>query len=97
LPHCRAESARTLFEQVAKDLTDFVATLTEAELEQDPNNVPASRWQVLMQLVNHGTDHCATVLQILHEVDAPTSVRIIFCGCGINNKKAKWKSVKRSG
>jgi uncharacterized damage-inducible protein DinB len=43
------ESARSLFEQVEKDLMDFVATLIEAELEQNPNNVPASRWQVLMQ------------------------------------------------
>jgi len=23
-------------------------------------------------MVNHGMDHCATVLQKLHEVDAPT-------------------------
>jgi uncharacterized damage-inducible protein DinB len=53
-------------------VTDYVATLSESELEQNPNNVPASRWQVLMQLVNHGTDHHATVLHKLHALGALT-------------------------
>jgi uncharacterized damage-inducible protein DinB len=51
---------------------DDVAALSESELEQNPDNVPASRWQVLMQLVNHGTDHRATILQALHALEAPT-------------------------
>ena len=33
--HPSSESARALSEQVAKDVTDYVATLTESELEQN--------------------------------------------------------------
>ena len=29
-------------------------------------------WQVLMHVANHGTDHRAQVLRILHDFDAPT-------------------------
>jgi uncharacterized damage-inducible protein DinB len=65
-------SARALFDDVAKDLTDYVAKLSEAELEQSPVNIPASRMLVLMHLVNHGTDHRSTVLQKLNEFGAPT-------------------------
>jgi len=96
LPHCCAESARTLFEQVVKDLTDFVATLTEAELEQNANDVPASRWQVLRHMVNHSMTTAPPFCKYSMKLMRRPSVRIIFCGCGKNNKKAKWKSVKRS-
>jgi uncharacterized damage-inducible protein DinB len=66
------DSARALFEQVAKDLTDYVAALTDAELEQPSAEIPNPRWQILLHLVNHATDHRATVLQRLHELGAPT-------------------------
>jgi uncharacterized damage-inducible protein DinB len=66
------EQARSFFEQVAEDLMKYVATLSEFELDQNPNNVPATRWQVMVHLVNHGTDHRATVLQKLQAFGAPT-------------------------
>lgn len=66
------ESARSIFEQVAQDLTDYVAALSEAELEQPPAGVPNPRWQILLHLANHGTDHRSTVLQRLTEFGAPT-------------------------
>jgi uncharacterized damage-inducible protein DinB len=66
------ESVRSVFEQVAKDLTDYVASLPEAELEQPSAGVPNPRWQILLHLVNHGTDHRSTVLQRLTELGAPT-------------------------
>lgn len=65
-------SARTVFESVAKDLTDYVVTLSEEELLQNPENIPNSRMVVLMHMVNHGTDHRATVLQKLKEFGAPS-------------------------
>jgi uncharacterized damage-inducible protein DinB len=66
------DSARATFESVAKDLTDYVAALSEAELEQNPADIPSPRMVVLMHMVNHGTDHRATVLQKLNEFGAPT-------------------------
>jgi uncharacterized damage-inducible protein DinB len=46
--------------------------LTEEEFNQNPKDVPNPRWQVLLHLINHGTDHRSTVLQRLHEFGAPT-------------------------
>ena len=65
-------SARAVFERVAQDLTDYVATLSEAELLQNPADIPSPRMAVLMHMVNHGTDHRATVLQRLNEFGAPS-------------------------
>jgi uncharacterized damage-inducible protein DinB len=67
----RAE-AHQVFEQVAQDLSEYVTALTEEELNQNPNDISNPRWQVLLHLVNHGTDHRSTVLQRLHEFGAPT-------------------------
>lgn len=64
--------ARAFFESVAKDLTDYMATLSEAELLAIPPNIPSSRMSVLMHIVNHGTDHRATVLQKLNAFGAPS-------------------------
>ncbi len=66
------DAARALFEQVAKDVTKYMDTLTVAELEQNTNNMPGPRWQALLHLVNHGTDHRGTVLERLHALGAPT-------------------------
>lgn len=65
-------AARALFEEVAADLNAFASALTVADLEANAANIPNPRWQVLHHMVNHGTDHRATVLQKLHEYGAPT-------------------------
>jgi len=65
-------SARTYWESVAKDVAEYVSNLSEAELDAHPNDIPGPRWEVLMHLVNHGTDHRSTVLQKLTEFGAPT-------------------------
>ena len=67
----RAE-AHQIFEQVAQDLSEYVNSLTEEEFNQNPKDVPNPRWQLLLHLINHGTDHRSTVLQRLHEFGAPT-------------------------
>lgn len=64
--------AHQIYEHVAKDLSEYVNTLTEEEINQNPKDVPNPRWQVLLHLINHGTDHRSTVLQRLHEFGAPT-------------------------
>jgi len=65
-------SGRTFFEQVAADLMEYIQTLDEAGLNSQPAGLSATRWQVLVHQVNHGTDHRATVLQKLHAIGAPT-------------------------
>lgn len=64
--------ARVVFESVARDLADYAAVLSEAGLEGNPADIPNPRWQVLLHMVNHGTDHRATVLEKLQEFGAPT-------------------------
>ena len=65
-------AAREIFEGIAKDLSEYVNTLSEDELTQNANNIPSPRWTVLLHIINHGTDHRSTVLQKLHELGAPT-------------------------
>jgi uncharacterized damage-inducible protein DinB len=65
-------SVRAFWDTTAKDVADYVETLTETALEENPIDIPSPRWQVLLHMINHGTDHRSTVLQRLHEFGAPT-------------------------
>ena len=64
--------AHQIFEEVAQNLGEYAATLTDEQLDENPKNMSNPRWQVLLHLSNHGTDHRSTVLQRLHEFGAPT-------------------------
>lgn len=65
-------SVRAYWDSVAQELAAYVHNLSQAELDQNPADIPGPRWEVLMHLVNHGTDHRSTVLQKLHEFGAHT-------------------------
>ncbi len=65
-------AARQVFESVAKDVNEYVNGLEEAELNENPNGVPAPRAIVILHMINHGTDHRATVLERLNGFGAPT-------------------------
>jgi uncharacterized damage-inducible protein DinB len=65
-------SVRGYWESVATELTGYVNGLDEATLSAQPDEIPGPRWEVLLHLVNHGTDHRSTVLQKLHQYGAPT-------------------------
>jgi uncharacterized damage-inducible protein DinB len=65
-------SVRAYWESVSAQLADYVNHLDEAALHQNPDDIPGPRWEVLLHLVNHGTDHRSTILQRLHECGAPT-------------------------
>ena len=67
----RAE-VRAYWEETAKDMKDYLETVTEIELDENPTDIPNPRWQVLLHMINHGTDHRSTILQKLHELGAPT-------------------------
>ena len=64
--------AREVFEGVLKDLAEYSSTLTETDLDSPNDKIQEPRWQILLHIINHGTDHRSTVLQRLHEFGAPT-------------------------
>jgi len=66
------DSARMLTEKVADEVKQYIATLDEEALAYMPQGMPLARWQVILHVVNHGTDHRAQVLRILHDFGAPT-------------------------
>jgi uncharacterized damage-inducible protein DinB len=73
------ETARTAWASVANDVVTYVEALTEAELFAAAPGMNEPRWQVLTHIVNHGTDHRAQLLRILHDCGAPTfSQDLIF-------------------
>ena len=51
-----------IFESVIHDSSEYVDLLTEEELDQNPNHISNPRWQVLLHLINQGTDHRSTLL-----------------------------------
>ena len=65
-------SAYAFWETTAEDMAEYAKTLTETELNENPVDISNPRWQVLLHIINHGTDHRSTVLQRLHEFGAPT-------------------------
>lgn len=65
-------SVRAYWDETATNLTDYAENATEMEVEENPIEIPHPRWQVLLHMINHGTDHRSTVLQRLHELGAPT-------------------------
>jgi uncharacterized damage-inducible protein DinB len=65
-------SARELWDTTSKQVTDYVASLDEANLAQIPQGMGGPVWHVVVHLVNHGTDHRAQILRALHDFGAPT-------------------------
>ena len=71
---------RAKWDTVRPAVTDYVRGLNPRELEETvelhfPKRGGAfrnSRWQILLHMVNHGTDHRAQILALLHELGAPT-------------------------
>jgi uncharacterized damage-inducible protein DinB len=61
-----------LCNQAEKDIRDYIAILDDAALARIPKGLPTTIWQTLLHLVNHGTDHRAQVLRVLHDLKADT-------------------------
>jgi len=64
-------SLRAYWESVAGEVAEYVNGLSQEELEEEAPGLPA-RGLILLHMINHGTDHRATVLQRLHLLGAPT-------------------------
>ena len=71
---------RPTWVSIRGDVLAYTQALTDAELEEVveldfPNRGGSHRnlrWQILLHVVNHGTDHRAQILALLHELGAPT-------------------------
>ena len=70
--HPTPVTGRVAWEETAAELLAYVKALTEAELEETPPGMPGPRWQALLHLANHGTDHRSQILRILADFGAPT-------------------------
>ncbi len=66
------QQVRTLWDQTAQEVREYVASLDDPALEAQPPGMGGPVWQVLLHIANHGTDHRAQILRILHDFGAPT-------------------------
>ena len=63
------------WDAVAQQLQTYVMTLSDADALTQPladEDADLYVWQVLLQLVNHGTDHRAQLLRCLHDAGIKT-------------------------
>lgn len=65
-------AGQAAWQETAAALVNYVNTLTQADLEETPPGMPGPRWQALLHLANHGTDHRAQILRLLADFGAPT-------------------------
>lgn len=67
---------RTYWDDVEQKMRDYLASLNDEILMEKP--LPEGEdenlivWQVLLHVVNHGTDHRAQLLRILHDLGVKT-------------------------
>lgn len=66
------QSAQALWESIAQEVLEYVTGLDEADFFDVPAGMIGPTWQVLMHIANHGTDHRAQILRLLHDSSAPT-------------------------
>lgn len=65
--YLQAAAVRAEWERGAADLAAFAESLSEDDLRFHQTGLPLNTWQVLLHIVNHGTDHRAQVLRALHD------------------------------
>jgi uncharacterized damage-inducible protein DinB len=71
---------RKKYDAIQAYVLDFVQRLAEDALQYEYTWMPPSApgpqritaWQILLHMVNHGTDHRAQILRALHDFGAPT-------------------------
>lgn len=66
------KSAQALWETTRAEIKAYIATLDDVRLAQAARGMNEPVWQVLMHLINHGTDHRAQMLRIVYDFGGPT-------------------------
>jgi uncharacterized damage-inducible protein DinB len=71
------ESIRAYWDGIERDMRDYLANLRDEELDDKPIQFEEDKdlivWQVLLHVVNHGTDHRAQLLRTIHDFGIKTS------------------------
>ena len=72
------ESIRAHWDSVEQSMRDYLAELRDDMLFDMPIEEPEEDkdlivWQVLLHVVNHGTDHRAQLLRLLHDLGVKTT------------------------
>ncbi|WP_110515745.1 DinB family protein [Herpetosiphon llansteffanensis] len=65
-------SVREVFNDIRGQVTSYVEQLNDAQLAEVLPGINLARWQVLLQITNHATDHRAQILRILHDYGQKT-------------------------
>ena len=69
-------SIRLRWDAVEQSMRDYLSELTDDRLLAKPfdgEDAELIVWQVLLQVVNHGTDHRAQILRLLHDLGVKTT------------------------
>jgi uncharacterized damage-inducible protein DinB len=71
------ENLRTHWDRIEQNMRAYLANLTDEMLFEKPIKEPEEDrdlavWQVLLHVVNHGTDHRAQVLRLLNDLGIKT-------------------------
>ena len=69
----KREKIRNHWDVVEKNMRDYLSTLNDNTLTQKPLDGEEIVWQVLLHVVNHGTDHRSQILRILHDIGVKTT------------------------
>jgi uncharacterized damage-inducible protein DinB len=69
---------RAHWDSIEQGMRDYLATLRDEMLFDKPIKEPEEDkdlivWQVLLHVVNHGTDHRAQLLRLLHDLGVKTA------------------------
>jgi uncharacterized damage-inducible protein DinB len=71
------DTLRAEWDNIEQHMRDYLATLTDEALFQKPFHAGEDEnlilWQVLIHVVNHGTDHRAQLLRLLHDCGVKTA------------------------
>ena len=70
------ESIRRHWDGVEQNMRTYLASLQDGDLVKktlEGEDKDLTTWQVLLQVVNHGTDHRAQILRLLHDMGVKTT------------------------
>jgi uncharacterized damage-inducible protein DinB len=66
------DSLMPIVDEIGASLLEYTKSLTDEELEQVPDGLLETREEALAHIANHGTDHRAQILSMLHGLGLPT-------------------------